>query len=66
MGIIRAPIYFFLGYIYLAFIDKYLTHEYVKQLPIIGSFINKKTLLVIRENDGMHMVIFMTLLAFIL
>ena len=66
MGIIRAPIVFFLGYIYLEFIDKYLTHDYIKQLPIVGDFITENTILNIRENDGTHMVIFMTLLALIL
>ncbi len=66
MGIIRAPIFFFLGYIYLAFIDKYLTYDNVNQIPIIGTFIKRESIVALRENDGMHMVVFMTVLAFIL
>ena len=65
MGLIRAPIYFILGYIYMSFIDKLITPENINKIPLVGLVVSKENVKKIRENDGMHIVIFMTLVALI-
>jgi len=65
MGLIRAPIYFILGYIYMSFIDKFITPENINKIPLVGLVVSKENVKKIRKNDGMHIVIFMTLVALI-
>jgi hypothetical protein len=66
MGLIRAPIFFILGYIYISFLDTYVTPSNIQNIPFVGSFISRENVKQIRQNDGMHIVIFMSILALIL
>jgi hypothetical protein len=64
MGLIKFAIYFILGNIFLTAIEKH-SHR-VKDIYLIGDLYGNKLEIYIKQNTCTMVVIFMSLLAFIL
>ena len=64
MGLLRASIIFIIGYFSISIMDKHL--DKIKDITLVGDLFGDNIIKFIKDNSSMTLLIFLTLVEFIL
>ena len=64
MGVFRAALTFIIGTFFISVLDKYL--DKLKEIPLLGDLFGDKMIKYVKDNQAMTLVLFFSLLHFII